>query len=72
MKCYQSAWTVQDGFRGEGTAHKNPKELEEFCKILDREKDVSTGKKHESAGPFLLMTDSDEEHWKPKLVGVLH
>lgn len=68
----QSAPTVRDGFRGEGTAHKNLKELEEFCKVLGREKDVSTGKKHRSAGPSLLATDSDEEHWTSKLVGVLH
>lgn len=30
------------------------------------------GKKHKSAGPFLLMTDSDEEHWMSKWVGVVH
>lgn len=39
----RSAWTVRDGFRGERTAHNHLKELEEFCKVLGREKDVSTG-----------------------------
>lgn len=53
-------------------AHKNLKELEEFRKVLGREKDVSTGEKHRSAGPSLPATDSDEEHWTSKLVGVLH